>query len=694
MKLKTKNSIVISIAIISVSFLAVFITITNARKYYINTISSRIAVTTKASKSDIENAITRAWETSLALTSSPVLKEWFKGNPNQEYKEMSLSVLKEIMRDRGFASAFAADSSTGKFYVGDSFITTLSKDNPDDSWFYDALKSDKRIMLNLDYNAKLDKTMLWVNAQVPDNSKILGIAGVGLDIDTFINKFRDSVPSESSRIYLTDQKGKILIASDKESTGNSIYDVFRDIDPAYSENKQNYQKDVFVIGPFTVSRQPITGTDYSVHLLAYTEEFLPTIMDLGGSSLAVVLILTVVMMIIFYFIMRLTMKPISRLESAVADIAKGEGDLRKTLTVTKDEIGRVAEEFNSFIAKLKKIIEEIKKSVKDGDLLNGNLVSATSETTAAVTEISSNISSIGGRIEYMDNQVSELMAAVEEITATVNNFDSRISNQSEMTGKSTSAITEINTSLTNISKLSESRKTSAEKLLSVSQKGAENLQRTMKVFSEDVVTKMVEITEMNKVINSVAAQTNLLAMNAAIEAAHAGDAGRGFSVVADEIRKLAETTSGSTVDIARILKEIQEGVSQTDSNNRETTRAFGEIEKEIKEVFQAFSEITSSITDLTNATGDILKAMKSLNNLSSEIQMDSSEINKGINQLFSGISTINNISREITVSVNELKTGAEGISNAMLQTSSIANNFSDKFNRIKTETERFITSED
>ncbi len=696
MKLKTKNSIVISAAIISVSFLAVFITITNARKYYADSLSDKLAITNQASKAEIENAITRAFETSLALTSSPVLKKWFKDESNEELKKMALGSLKGIMTESGYASAFAANSITGDFFVGDKFITVLSKDNPDDSWFFDALKSKKRIMLNLDYNEKLDKTMLWVNAQIPDSEGVIGIAGVGLDIDTFIKKFRDSIPSKNSRIWLTDQNGNILIASDKDTTGKNISELFKQIDPGVSEEhlKINNSDKAFVLGPYTVSEQELRGTDYSVILLAYTDEFLPTIKELGGSSLIVVLILTIVMIGLFYFIMQFTMKPISRLEEAVAGIAKGEGDLRQTLTVTKDEIGRVSREFNTFLDKLKKIIDEIKQAVQEGDSLNDNLISATTETTAAVTEITANISSIGSRMEYMDSQITELMAAVEEITATVNNFDERISRQSTMTEQSTSSITEINSSLINISRLSEEKKRSAENLLQVSHKGAENLQRTMKVFSEDVVVKMVEITEMNKVINSVAAQTNLLAMNAAIEAAHAGDAGRGFSVVADEIRKLAETASGSTVDIARILKEIQEGVSRTDENNKETTKAFGEIEKEIKEVFSAFSEITSSILNLTDATKTILESMKSLNNLASENHMDSTEINRGINQLFQGISTINNISREITDSVNELKSGAEEISKAMQQTSELANNFSISFRRIKEETNRFITDND
>ncbi len=696
MKLKTRNSIVISVSIILVSLLAVSITIFNARKYYRDSLSNSLVQTTRASKTGIESAINRAYETSLALTSSPVLQRWFKNEDKpgmEEYKSMALEELKGIMTDRGYASSFAANRVTGNFYVGDAFIGTLSASNADDSWFFDALKADKRIMLNLDYNEKLDETMLWVNAQIPGSDGVLGIAGVGMDIDTFVTEFRQNTPSDSSKLWLVDQSGKILLSSEKEAIGKLADDLFTEISPESPLKVAGVLKadSAQPLGHYMITAENVRGTDYSVVLLAYAPDFLPSLMDLGGSSLVAVLILTLIMMVLTYFIMQLTMRPIDHLQSAIADIAEGEGNLKKTLRVTRDEIGGVSKEFNNFIDKLKTIINEIKQSVSDGDELNETLIKATKGTTAAVSEIALNISTINTKIENVDSQISDIMAAVEEISANVASFGNRINDQSAMTEEATASITEISSSLSNMTKVSENKRTTIEKLIRVSKKGSETLQNTITVFTNSVMEKMSEITEMNSIIASVAAQTNLLAMNAAIEAAHAGDAGRGFSVVADEIRKLAETTSGSTGNIAQILKDIQAGVSETDKNARVTAEAFTEIEQESSGVFNAFSEIITSIDELSTGAEEILTAMNSLNNLASEVQTDSSEITNGIALLNDGIRAIQNIFGEITGSINSLKSGADEIDREVHRTAEITNEFSKEFDNIKIETSKFIT---
>lgn len=696
MKLKTKNSIAVSVAIILVSLLAVSVTIMNARTYYTKTLSKVLVTTNKASKAGIENAINKAYETSFALTADPALHRWFRNEKSpetSEYKAMALQTLKVLESKRGYASAFAANRLTGSFYDGDKLIATLSKKNPDDSWFFDALASNKKIMLNLDHDDALDKTLLWVNAQIPDNGGILGIAGVGLDIDKFVKKFRSSIPTKNSILWLVDEKGKVLLSSEKADMGKQTTALFHAIDPQSTlvPSEITDSKNTPRLGPYMISEQKVAGTNYSVFLLAYVNEFIPGIMDLGRSSLIVVLILTFLMMVIAYIIMTYNMKPVYNLETAIADIAAGEGNLKQTLQVTKDEIGGVSREVNNFIGKLRTIINKIKESVTDGNGLNEKLVQTTTKTTSSVSEITVNIDSVNKRMEYLDTQFSDLLAAIEEITSNVKSFGNRISDQSAMTEESTASITEMSSSLLNMAKVSEKKKDAVNKLLTVSRKGADDLRSTMDIFSEDVVEKMSKIMEMNSVINSVAAQTNLLAMNAAIEAAHAGDAGRGFSVVADEIRKLAETTAVSTGDIARILRDIQEGVTKTDKNTRQTAQAFIEIEQETNGVFKAFTEIISSIDELSTSADEILTAMSSLNNLAAGINTDSTELTEGVSLVFQGINTIQNISSEITGSMKDLKKGADEINMAMQDSTSITHDFSKEFKRIKTEIERFTT---
>jgi methyl-accepting chemotaxis protein len=173
------------------------------------------------------------------------------------------------------------------------------------------------------------------------------------------------------------------------------------------------------------------------------------------------------------------------------------------------------------------------------------------------------------------------------------------------------------------------------------------------------------IKDITGIIASISSQTNLLAMNAAIEAAHAGEAGRGFSVVADEIRKLAEASSVNSKEIGAILKDIVGLIDSATRSGTETNTAFQSIDVEVRDLRDSLAEIFSNMSELHAGGDQILEAMSGLRDASIEVKDDSTAIGQSSSSIRESMSTLKRVSSEVAGGMSEISTGTREISTAM-----------------------------
>ncbi len=279
---------------------------------------------------------------------------------------------------------------------------------------------------------------------------------------------------------------------------------------------------------------------------------------------------------------------------------------------------------------------------------------------ASTHQINRRVEDIGAQVERLHTIFTDMMEALKDIGANMDTLSDRAQEQSANVTESSAAIEQMVTSINSVAGIIDQRKASVEALQRTADSGTETIKRTENSFNE-VVNKITNIREITSLISGIAAQTNLLAMNAAIEAAHAGDAGRGFAVVADEIRKLAENSSVNAKSIADNLKELISSIETAGGQVADTGDSFSEIQAEVKQVADAMDEIFSSTQELNSGSGEILKATANLSGLTTNVLDSVGEVTRDNKIIASNIEHGGSVAGELKVEAADISRESESI---------------------------------
>jgi methyl-accepting chemotaxis protein len=526
------------------------------------------------------------------------------------------------------------------------------------------------------------KPVLMTSLVVPikNKGKVVGVAGIDIDIGNVQGLIEQIKPFETGVAAMFTSSGVVAahfdpsrIAKDGTKTeqdmaGENLSDMFKAIEEGREFSFINYSdamnSDVYIyINPFQIGH---AENLWSLAIGVPMNKVLENANRLMWLFVIICIVAVSVIILIIFFIGKSITNPISACEQMIdkikgKDLATDKEQKVLKYTERKDEIGNIVHALISMEKEYAETISVFKTSVEE---LNGsaeNLSAVSQEQLASSEELSAQAEKIDNNVQNTSASIEEVTSGVEEVASSAQNVSStaqELSNQNEVTADKAHEGGKMITSIVNQIEEAVNQTVDTAKLVQELAVGAKKV--------EEILVS----------ISSIAEQTNLLALNAAIEAARAGEAGKGFAVVADEIRKLAEESKKSTDNISNILKTITSGVNKADAATDKTVEIVNKVNENAKEVEGQFSQILKMVEKTTNM-------IESLTAISEEQGASAQEMAGAMDTSAKSVNEISEEAADMSQSVTQQTKGAQQVSSAAEQLSALAGSLNEQVKKFK-----------
>jgi methyl-accepting chemotaxis protein len=349
-----------------------------------------------------------------------------------------------------------------------------------------------------------------------------------------------------------------------------------------------------------------------------------------------------------------------------------EGDISQQIQMRSgDEIGDMASSFDKTMDSLKRLVMIIRNEAEAVDDISDDLAANMGRTADAVNEINGGIQRVQQEVTHQNESVTATNAAMERITENITKLNDKIEVQSTSVSQSSSAIEEMLANIESVTRISRTNSENVSRLAEASAVGRTGLQ-TVAVDMEEIARESESLLEIIAVLANIASQTNLLSMNAAIEAAHAGEAGRGFAVVADEIRKLAESSGTQSKTIGTVLKKIRDSITKISEATREVLAKFEVIEQDVKTVSDHEEQIRNAMEEQSAGSRKILEALGELNEITRTVQSSSEEMQERSKEIIEEGKNLEKVTTKIIGGMNDMAYRAGEVNSSVRHVNSIS----------------------
>jgi methyl-accepting chemotaxis protein len=537
-----------------------------------------------------------------------------------------------------------------------------------------------------------------------ETDEVVGLVGVRIYIDALqpiIEAARKASGVAAMTVYshngiilahlFPDRIGKTLAESDVSLFGDHTPRV-----QAAVENKEillltEYSpqlkgKLALVIVPVPIGNG---GSSWSIMIGVRESVILAEVRQMQLFTLIVALAAVVVSALVVFFVVSGMTKPIVRVAFTLKDISEGEGDLTKGINIkSKDEIGDMAKYFNATLEKIRILVVTIKNQACALLEIGGDLATNMTETASSVNEITATVQNIKQRVINQSASVTQTNSTMEQITLTIEKVNEHIARQNESVAQSSAAIEQMVANIRSVTDTLVKNAENVHTLASASDAGREGLQAVASDIRE-IAQESEGLLEINAVIESIASQTNLLSMNAAIEAAHAGEAGKGFAIVAEEIRKLAESSSEQSKTTSGVLRKIKEAIDNITKSTEMVLMRFEAISEGVQTVSIQEENIRNAMEEQNTGSKQILEAINHLNDVSHLVRGGSMQMLEGSKEVIQESKNLEQVTQEISGGMNEMAVGADQINTAITRINTISGDNKQNIDILVSEVSKF-----
>ncbi|WP_324710521.1 methyl-accepting chemotaxis protein [Pseudomonas citronellolis] len=466
-------------------------------------------------------------------------------------------------------------------------------------WYKDALAAGGTTLTEPYVDAATGQLIITIATPAQAAGKTVGVVGGDLNLQAIVQIINSLDFSGMGYAFLVSGDGKVLVAPDKQQVMKNLSEIYPQNTPrigsGFSESELNGSTRILAFAPV----KGLPSVNWYIGLSIDKDKAYAMLSTFRTSAVIAALVAIVAILLLLGMLIRVLMQPLTAMGRAMQDIAQGEGDLTKRLTVhSRDEFGALAEAFNRFVERIHESIREVAGTARQLHDVSQLVVNASNSSMANSDEQANRTNSVAAAI-------NELGAAAQEIARNAADASHHASDASHQAGDGRQVVEQTIAAMNQLS----------EKISYAS------------THIESLNSRTVNIGQILEVIKGISEQTNLLALNAAIEAARAGEAGRGFAVVADEVRNLAHRAQEAAQQIQGMIEELQVGAREAVTTMGESQRYSLESVEIANRAGQRLASVTGRISEIDAMNQSVATATEEQTAVVDSLNMDITEIN-------------------------------------------------------------------
>jgi len=595
---------------------------------------------------------------------------------------------------------------TGRFIpywtrVGSTIECTYLTDYVGGFWYENPLHSSKGILIEPNPYEIGGETVYVCGVAFPIHNKSgkpVGVVGIDMTLSSVTELLKSAEIYETGYLSLISATGIKAVDKFEEHKGQ-IDDEFITGEPMNLFRKASgtlkpFQYEVMEEGKKVIRRyvpMKIMDADeiWFLGVNAPVKEVTKNANKIVIFIVCAFLIMLILLILICEIVINHFAKDVKKGVAAIKNIAQGDGDLTVRMNVkNQNELNQMYGFFNETLEKIQTSIKSV-KDVTEIMTSHGRELGETMSTTAAsANEITSNIESVNRQVQMQGQNVLEASGSMEKIQATVADLIDRIQSQSSCVVESSSAIEQMVANIQSVTGILHKNSDTIKELEVSSESGRKNIDETVQATTKIQEQSQI-LLEASTVIQNIASQTNLLAMNAAIEAAHAGESGKGFSVVADEIRKLAEDSNHQGKKITLNLKQVIESINVVADSAIKLQEIFNQIYEYSQKVSQQEMTILNAMQEQSEGGTQVLTAMKEINDITIHVKEGGDAMHQETVSTAEKMDHLSRLTEEITCNMEEMSIGMESINQSINDVNDLTHKNTDNIGSLGLEVKKF-----